>query len=216
MKQFCQDRDLLALEPTVFLGGGFLTQQLAAGSNGVFAGTAFTSAGSSFVSAGVAPGMVLTAYATTAAEGSAFEIVSVVSPTALTISVLRADGSQPPVAPTAGGASFHIRTFGPQIQSVSATLQRRLEMLAELLGAPQAGFADSSQLRSTVACGVLASVYLARAQNAASEDANWLKAERYRQEFISLQSQLQVSADFNGDGRPDQVRSLGNVILRRA
>jgi hypothetical protein len=125
MNQFCQDRDLLALEPGVFRGGGFITQQLAAGTDGAISGTTFTSAASNFVAAGVAADMVVTIFSAAASEGSAFEIVSVDSPTQLTVSVLRPEASGPAIAPTVGGANFHVRTFGPQIQAVSRTLAIR-------------------------------------------------------------------------------------------
>jgi hypothetical protein len=215
MNEFCQDRDLLALEPAIFLGAGFPTQQLAGGANGVLTGTTFASTGSNFTSAGVQAGMVLTVYDAAAAEGNAFEIVAVNSATTLTVSVLRADVSLPATSPKTAGASFYVRTFRPQILNVSETLAEKLIMLSEVFGVEKAEFANSRQLRMTAAYGTLSSVYVARAASATDDDANWLKAEHYRQEFIRLQSQLRVTSDTNGDGQNEQTRTLGNVLLRR-
>ena len=57
MSMFCQDRDLLSSEPVLFIGGGFVGQELTSGSDGAISSTTFTSAGSNFTSAGVAAGM---------------------------------------------------------------------------------------------------------------------------------------------------------------
>jgi hypothetical protein len=218
MNEFCQDRDLLALEPAIFLGGSFVTQQLIGGSDGVSSGTTFTSAGSNFGSAGVQAGMVLTVYDTAASEGNAFEIISVNSATALTVSVLRADPSLPPVAPKISGRSFFIRTFRPQIQGVSRTLAEKLKQFSEIYRIPaeKVAFADPAQLQLTTACGALPGIYLARAASATADDANWLKSEHYRQEFVRLQSQLRLTVDAGAGGCRQQTHTLGNVLLRRA
>ncbi|MBN1941813.1 MAG: hypothetical protein JW849_00805 [Phycisphaerae bacterium] len=213
---FCQDRDLLCIEPIVYLSGGAGGQSLAAGADGAIAGTTFTSAGSDFVSAGVQAGMVLCTYDTIPAEGRAWEILAVDSATTLSISVLRAEVDGPAVAPPAGtGLSFHVRSFGPQMRGVSATLAEKLRQIAEVAGVASADFADSAQLRATTAHGALAGIFLARADNARPHDANWIKAEFHRAEFLRLQDQLRLAVDLDGDGVAEQTRTLGNVYLKR-
>jgi len=216
MSEFCKDRDLLAVEPVVFLGGGFPCQELVAGTNGAVSGTTFTSAGTDFQAAGITNGMVLCVYTTIPAEGSALEVVSVDSATALTVSVLRADPDSDPVGPPAGSdLSFRLRTFRPQIRGVSDTLAEKMRLISEVSGIAQADFANSAQLARTCACGALASIFVARAENAAPSDANWTKAEHYRGEFLKLQLQLRLVVDRDGNGRAEQTRTLGNVTLRR-
>ena len=216
MSEFCKDRDLLAIEPIVFLGGGFPCQELIAGTDGAIAGTTFTSADSDFQSAGIAPGMVLCTHTTTPAEGSAFEVISVDSATALTVSVLRADPSASNIAPPAASdLSFRIRTFAPQIHGVSSTLAEKMRLISEVSGIAQADFANSAQLARTCAYGALSSIFVARAENASTSDANWIKAEHYRAEFLRLQLQLRLVIDSDGDGQAERTRTLGNVALRR-
>ena len=217
MNEFCQDRDLLALEPAIFLGGSFVTQQLTGGGDGVSSGMTFTSASSDFVASGVQAGMVLTVYDAAPSEGNAFEIVSVNSATTLTVSILRADASIPPLAPRMSGRSFFVRTFRPQIQGVSRTLAEKIKLFAELCRVPadKAAFADPDQLRSATACGALPGIYLARAASATPDDANWLKSEHYRQEFVRLQSQLRLAADTGPGPCGQQTHTLGNMLLRR-
>jgi len=214
--RFCQDRDLLCIEPIVFLSGDAIGRRLIGGGDGAISGTTFTSAGSNFISSGLEAGMVLCTYDAIPAEGLAWEILSVDSATALTISVLRATTEDPAVAPPAGtGLSFYVRSFSPQTQSVSATLAEKLRQLAEVAGIASADFADSAQLRVTTAHGALAGVFLARADNARPHDANWIKAEFHRAEFLRCQEQLRLAVDLDGDGVAEQTRTLGNVYLKR-
>jgi len=216
MSRFCEDRDLLSVEPGVFIGGGFPGQRLVSGADGVLSGTTLTSAGSNFVSVGVAGGMVVCVYTTTPSEGNAYEVVSVDSATTLTVSVLRPDIDDDAVAPPSGsGLSFHVETFSVQIEAVSNALAEKLRQMAEVAGIESADFADSTQLRSATACGVLSTIFVTRAENAADSDSNWIKAEHYRNEFRKLQLQLRLAVDADGDGQAEQTRTLGNMTLRR-
>ncbi len=217
MSSFCEDRDILVMEPIAFLGGGFDTAgQLVSGNDGVLSGTTFISACSDFVSAGITPGMVLCTTTTIPTEGSAWEIVSVDSATMLTVSILRANSDDSPVPPPAGSElSFYVRTFASRITTTSASLAEKLRTLAEAMGVSSADFVDSRQLRTTTVAGVLAGVFLARADNGRPQDANWIKADYYRNEFINSQNQLRLAVDINGDGTAESTRTLGNVTLRR-
>lgn len=217
MSNHCQDRDLLSIEPGIFINAGFPGQELSSGTDGAISGTTFTSQGSNFTAAKVQAGMVLSTYTTTSAEGKSFEITSIDSGTTLTISVLRTDCDDELIPPPSGSnLRFYVRTFGPQIQSVSTTLSEKLRQMAEVAGISTADFADSAQLRITTAHGVLASIFLACAENAAAFDANWIKAEYYRDQFRKLQIQLRLVVDSDGNGTAEQIRTLGNVTLRRA
>ncbi len=218
MNTFCTDRDLLGIEPVVFLSGGFPAQDIIAGADGVISATTFTSAGSDFSAAGVAAGNVLSVYPPGAApsEGSAYEIVSVDSATSMTVSVLRAEADSEPVAPPAGqDLHFYVRTFAPQIRAISRALGEKLRQMAELSGIDAADFADSSQLQTAAANGVLSAVFIARAQTAGAGDTNWIKSQHYRKEFGRCQLQLRLSADADGDGRADKTRTLGHITLKR-
>jgi hypothetical protein len=216
MELFCDDRDLLRLEPGVFAGGGFAAQHPAAGTHGQLDGTSFTAADADFVSAGLAAGMVLTAWTVTPADGRSLEITGVTGPTELAVSLLRTGDDDPPQpAPAAGGLRYRVRTFRPRIAEVSATLAEKLRQLAEAAGICRQDFADSAQLRRTAALGVLAGSFLARADGTGGRDANWRKAGHYRAAFREAQLQLRLAADPNGDGRAESDRTLGNILLRR-
>ncbi len=216
MNQFCQDRDLLAIEPDVFVTAGFAGQELISGTDGTISGTTFTSPAGDFVTAGISGGMVVSITPSTG-QAKSFEIISVESATSMTVSILRADtNDQPTPAPAGSSLSYFIRTFGPQIGGVSATLAEKLRQLSEVAGVSTADFADSAQLRYATAHGTLSAIFLARADNAAPFDANWIKAQYYRDQFSRLQLQLRLVTDTDGSGAAESARSFGNVRLIRS
>ncbi len=216
METFCQDRDLLAIEPLIFLGGRIPGQTPLSGSGGQIADTTFT-CGGDLQAASVLAGMVLCTYAATGEQGSAWEILSVDSATTATVSILRADPQAGAVAPPAlADTSYYVRTYAAQIANVSQTLSEKLRQLAEADGIAGASFVDSAQLRRVAAYGVLADIYVARAENAEAYDANWIKAEHYRKLHADLLPQVRLAIDADANGQAERTRSLGNMSLRRA
>ncbi|MCD4700151.1 MAG: hypothetical protein K8R91_06235 [Phycisphaerae bacterium] len=216
MANECKDRDLLMIEPDVFAGGGFDSQQMAAGVDGAFSETTFTSILADFTASNIQDGMVLCVYSTVPAEGRFYEIISVDSSTSLTVSVLRADRDAASVAPPVGtNLKYYINTFTPQIADAEATLHEKLRRLGEADGISSVEFVDSSQLRKAIALASLASVFTARASNATGADANWVKAEFYRRQHVTVVGALLLAKDIDGDGFTGQTRTLSNVSLRR-
>lgn len=217
MSNDCKDRDLLALEPAIFTGGVFDSQNLASGQDGATSGTTFSSEDADFAAAGVEAGMVLGVYSSSPAEPLCYEVVSVDSATALTVSVLRADEAADAIAPPAGSdQKFLVRTFAPQIANVRASLLERLRETGQAQAVSGGDFVESNQLRQAIALGTLAVVFTARASNSADKDANWAKAEFYRNRYAEAVSALRLASDTNGDGYAERTRSLGNINLRRS
>lgn len=215
MDRFCHDRDLLAFEPDLFAGGQ-PAQEIASGADGALAGTTFTAAGADLIAAGAAAGMVVRIAGGAPESPTLCEIISVDSPTQLTVSRLRASVDDDPIPlPAAADAAWCVRTFAAQIRDASATLAEKLRRVTEASGIAAAGFADSDQLRVATACGALAGIFVARAADAADRDANWTKAEHYRREFRRRRLELRLAVDADGDGVAERTRTLGNVTLRR-
>ena len=217
MTNECRDRDLLVIEPAIFAGGGFESQQLASGADGVISQTTVTSASAGFVAAKVEAGMVLCTYADVPAEGRSYEIISVDSATQLTVSILRPDRTGDAIAPPAGSSlNYYINTFSPQVAAAETTLREKLRQIAEAEGISGNDFVDSMQFRTAVTLGALAAIFTARASNAIDTDANWVKAEHYRQLYTTTLPALRLAQDANGDGLAESTRTLGNVSFRRA
>ncbi len=87
------------------------------------------------------------------------------------------------------------RILKEQIVKVSSILTVKLRALAELAGAEDAGFADTEQLQFVTAHGVLADIFFARADIARPFDANWIKAQYYRDQFNRLQLRLRLTTE---------------------
>lgn len=214
----CNDRDLLAVEPVLFLGAAQPAQTLAAGSNAEIAAGQLHAPTADFLHAGILPGMAVTVWTTTASEGNAYEIVSIESPNQLTLSILRADTAVPVLPPPPQtGLNFHILTYLPQIQTVTSALAEKLRLICESAGVDfQSGsFADSPQLRQTITYGCLGDIFLVRSQSSAPGDSNWIKAQHYQHLFRDCQIRLRLAVDPGSSGAASQTRSLGNVNLRR-
>jgi hypothetical protein len=216
MTQFCQDTAILTLEPVVYLDPGDVCRSMIRGTAATLSGTTLSVGGADFIGVGVTAGMVVCTWSDAAAEGDAWEIVSVDSATQLTVSVLRASTDDDAIAPPAGtNLNFAVRTLAPTIADISVTLAERMRWASETAGIESVDFADSSQLASTTACGVLSAVFFARAAVASGSDPNWVKAEHYRARYQSMQLQLRLAVDADGDGVAESTRTLGNVTLRR-
>ena len=216
MSKECRDRDLLLVEPILFLGVGYAATPLAGAADGRIANGKFISATAHFLTAGVEAGMVLCVWTTTASEGAAYEIVAVDSATQLAVSLLRADTDVPPLAPPdQTGLSFRIQTYRGQIRGTDLTLAEKLRRVSQAAGLNFIEYVDSCQLRQTIVYGTLAEIFASRSNSPAAGEANWIKADYYRQLFREAQIQLRLAVDADGDGTAEQTRSLGNVTLRR-
>ena len=115
MVEFSNDVDILKYEPILF-GELHLPWQIrASGTGAALTGTTLTASDVDFESAGVSPGYVAYLHSTDGSLDGTYEIVSVDSATQLTVSVLRSDAADSPIAPPAADEiAYRISTFGPQ------------------------------------------------------------------------------------------------------
>ncbi|HEX8522909.1 MAG TPA: hypothetical protein VF669_11670 [Tepidisphaeraceae bacterium] len=212
---FCTDTDLLHWEPNILRDASFASQALISGT-GTLAGTAFTLASGSFSGSHVQAGQVVVFTGTGA---GCFPIVSVDSPTQITVSALY-DGLEPeqgnPVAtaPTGNGAlTFAIRTFWAQRRIVSDLIQQAAGLKSGESAA--AAIINAHELKRPCTLGTLQLIYSALA--AASNNAAPLsaRAELYERLYKRSLRSAKVELDMNGDGRADTVRALNVLELCR-
>ncbi|HNX26301.1 MAG TPA: hypothetical protein PKK48_02740, partial [Phycisphaerae bacterium] len=130
---FCQDRDILCIEPVVYQGQATPPiSQPASGTDGEIITSTFTSLSADFISSGVQAGMVLCTTGTIISEGNVWEIIEVVSSNQLTISSLRASSDGPVIsAGNMNGAKYYVRTLAAMIKQVSLELSERFRRLGE-------------------------------------------------------------------------------------
>ncbi|MEM7629995.1 MAG: hypothetical protein AAF356_11335 [Planctomycetota bacterium] len=214
---FATDRDVLALEPRVFEEAGWAAQRLVSGVGSV-SGTALTleSGGPGFDVAGVDAGAVVVV------DGVALEVVARVSASVLTVSRLRAEAGDAPIAP-AGVVSkaVEVPTLGPQL----AIAHRQVLSMAGVEVAGQAWLAEDAVTDAAVVgapgcvlaevLGALHLAYAALASAGAAGEAYAVKAACYRERFGAARRRAELVLDLDGDGIGDARRKLNAVRLSR-
>jgi hypothetical protein len=213
---FSIDRDLLIIEPQVFLDVPLLSQQRVRVSDAQLDGTSLTSDLADFQAGQVDFGAVALL------AGVPLEVVERVEAHELTVSQLRAatnDDPIPPVGIATGQAhELIVRTFAPQAGLVHDVLLRMLDLEPD---DPTPGAAAEDAILSLnimarlEALGTLERVYSAAAAIAGDSENLWRKAALYRERFASACRRATVLLDLDGDGRVDDRRSLGGIRLLR-
>lgn len=202
MSNFALDRDLLALEPSLFRDCGFLGQRLSKATASI-SGTTLTASSPDvdFVTAAVAAGHVALV------GGVPCEVISVASGTQLSVSRLRdaRSGAVLPPPPVTS-QELIIATFAPQIALAHAQLLAMAGIDPSGLG-PQA-VADDAVVRLEATLS-LAVVWAAAAALTGEGSAAWSRAEWYRGRAAADRGKVRVPIDTNSDGIADASRSLG-------
>lgn len=217
MTTFSNDVDILKYEPILFGELHLPGQVLAAGTKGVLSGTTFTASDADFVSAQVCPGGVIYLQSADGSLDGAYEIVSVDSATGLTVSVLRADSDNQPIAPPAAtDISYRVSTFAPQASEIAFQLT---EYFGIAPGNPESDYdvedvLDTTVLRSASAFGVMSTVYAMLASKAQDENF-WRKSLHYSRLFEKARQRCRLSIDIGSDGIADVTRFGASVRLVR-
>jgi len=207
----------LKYEPILFGELHLPGQVLTAGTGGTLSGTTFTAIGADFVSAQVSANGVLYLQSADGLLDGSFEIVSVDSATQLTVSVVRADPDDEPIAPPlANDISYRISTFGPQANEVGFQLT---EYFSIGPGDPASVYdvediMDTNVLKRASVFAVIASVYAMLASKA--EDENfWKKSLHYQRLFEKARGRCRLSIDVGSDGVADVTKTGASVRLVR-
>ncbi len=211
MVSFMNDVDILRYEPVLF-GELYLPGQvLAEGTGGALSGTTFTAADADFTGLQVAAGGAIYLRSADGSVDGAFEIVSVDSATQLTVSVLRSESSDEPIAPASGeDVSYRVSTYRPQAEEVSFNLAERLGIRPgradSEIGADDV--LDDSVLKQVCVFGVLSQAYATLASKREDEGL-WSKSLHYKRLFEQARERCQVCFDVDGDGVGDSTRFGG-------
>jgi len=217
MVSFSSDVDILKYEPILFGELHRPGQVLTAGTGGTLNGTIFTASDADFVSAQVSSGGVAYLQSADGTLDGAYEIVSVDSATQLTISIVRADLEDEPIAPPAAtNISFRISTFRPQASEAAFQLT---EYFSIKPGNPASVYdvqdvLDTDVLRMASVFAVICSVYAMLASKA--EDENfWKKSLHYQTLFEKARQRCRLSIDVGSDKVADITRIGSSIRLVR-
>lgn len=217
MVEFSNDVDILKYEPALFGELHLPWQILASGTSAALAGTTLTASDVDFESVGVSPGGIAYLRSTDGSLDGAYEIVSVDSATQLTVSVLRSDPANTPVAPLAADdVTYRISTFGPQAGEAAFQLT---EYFGIQPGDPTStitvdDIVDTEGLRRASAFLVISSLYAMWTSRTDSETF-WQKSLHYRQLFENARQRCHLSVDLGADGAADVTRVGGAIRLVR-
>ncbi len=217
MARFSSDVDILKYEPVLFGELHLPSQVRASGTGAALSGTTLTATGADFLTAGVEAGGVVYLRSADGALDGAYEIVSVDSATQLTVSVLRADASDPAMAPPpASDVSYRISTFDPQATDAAFQLSEHFGIQP---GHPASDISveditATEGLRRTSALAVIAQVYSTWARGTRDE-CLLRKSEHYQDLFEKARQRCHLCVDLGADGVADICRVGGVVRLVR-
>jgi hypothetical protein len=217
MVRFSSDVDILKYEPILFGELHLSWQVLASGSGATLDGTTLTDAAADFASRRVEAGGVVHLKSADGALDGAYEIVSVDSATELTVSVVRADVADDPVAPPQGSdISYRISTFAPQATEAAGELTEHFGIRPGDPGSEIGveNILDTEVLRRVSTFSVIARVLAMWAGHGDSQGL-WSKSVHYRQLFERARQRCRLTIDLGHDGAPDIVRIGGAIRLVR-
>lgn len=201
---FSTDRDLLALEPSLFYDVPIASQLRLQVSDAAVAGTVLTSATADFVAAQVESGSVVLL------DNTALEVLTRASATTLTVSRLRNRLGDAAIAPAPGtGLTLVVRTFAPQATLVHDLLLGALQLTDD---EPVVSLSAMAHLE---ALGTLERVYAAAVTFAGDQPGLERKADHYRVRFAQALRRCPVLLDLDGDGVADTRRCLASAELVR-
>lgn len=208
MLSFSSDVDLAKFEPNVF-GSWYLSSQvLCSGTNGIVAGTQFTTSGVDFTAAQIATGHVIWLESTDGAIKGAFEVVETIDSTHLAVSVLRTSADQDAIpVGSASGLTWRIVTYAPQAYEMLWQLSQKLGLSP---GCPDAAedvddILNPGILRQVSVYGVLAFIFEALYTGLEGQTILLEKKEQYLWQFGKALERLSVNIDTDDDGDADKT-----------
>jgi hypothetical protein len=217
MVTFSNDVDILKYEPVLFGELHLPWQVLAAGTGATLSGTTLTATDADFTNCGVTAGGVVHLRSADGALDGAYEIVSVDSGTTLTVSIVRSDSADSPVAPPSReDIAYRISTFAPQAGEAAFQLTEHFGIRP---GNPTSEIAvedliDTEGLRRVSALAVISTVYDMQAGRT-NEDCFREKSQRYSRLSEEAKQRCSLSADLGSDGVADVTRVGGAIRLVR-
>ncbi len=219
MLSFSKDIDVLKYEPSLFGGLHLRSQVVLKGDSGEINGTLFTINQADFNNNYISAGMVIYLQSADGTLDGAFEIVEVNSTTTITVSVLRADESMTPIAPTqAANINYYICTYQPQSNEVLFELTQRFGIKpgsAEGCAGVE-NIIEPETLKQCSVYGTLAIAFTMIAWDAKNDKENlWEKHKHYYQLFGKARQRAKVSLDCGVDGVSDVTYSGASARLKR-
>jgi hypothetical protein len=211
---FCDDAELLAWEPGVFLEPAFAHQVLFKEAAGTVTGTALVMAAG--VLGAVEPGMVVRLTLEDDSLTQLAEVVSVADATHATVSALRGRGSEAAVAPlTSGPVKVTVLSFRPQIAAVGDGLLSLVGVISDRDAEASPAYSDPVGFRPAAVFGTLAAVFRTLAETSTATNITYSKKAFYEGLAQAARQALVATVDQDGDGVPEtRVHSAVHQLER--
>lgn len=217
MAKFSSDVDILRHEPILFGELHLPLQVLASGTEATLSGTTLTALDVNLLNPGVSEGGVVYLRSANGLLDGAYEVVSVDSETQLTVSILRSDAADDPIAPPAADdITYRVVTYKPQAVDAAFDLTQYFGIQP---GNPTSTITvddvvDLEGLRRASVFAVISSVYATWADQTDSGTL-WQKSVHYRQLAEDARQRCHLSVDLGSDGVADITRVGGAIRLVR-
>jgi hypothetical protein len=212
MSLLIADRDLLVIEPSIFVGAAAVATTLLSVADAEVSGTSLTSATAAFEANGIDEGHVAVV------DGVPVEVLDRVADTQLSISLPRASADDAAIAPGDGtGLALAVRTFKRTIQRMQDQLLRRIGVDVDHPTNPlsEAAILNVESAGHALALRVIAQAFAEASALNPDDDALRAQATLYQQSADRELLQTEVVLDLDGDGVADATRRLDVIALVR-
>lgn len=206
------DRDLLVIEPSVFVGAASAATVLLSVADAEVAGTSLTSATAEFEANDIDEGHV------GVVDGMPVEVLSRVQDTQLSISLPRASTEDSAIPPGDGtNLSFSVLTFKRLIQRMQHELLQRLGLHAEDPEHPldETAILNPEAVGRALALQTIAQAFAEAAAVNPSDESLAARAAVYTRVAERAFLRTPVTVDLDGDGIADATRRVDVVAMRR-
>lgn len=212
MSTITSDRDLLVIEPSLFIGAAAAGTTLLTTSDAAVAGTRLTSASADFVTQQIDNGHVAVV------NGVVIEIVERIQATELDVSLPRASQEDQKIAPGDGsGLALQIISFARLIDQVQNSILGALGIDPDDPVRPLevSSILNPSEVGTMIALRTIQLAFEAASALAPTDASLANRAALYQRRAAEAMRQTAAAIDLDGDGRPDTTRRLDAVVFVR-
>lgn len=206
------DRDLLIIEPSLFIAGAAAGTALASVDDAEVSGTTLTSASADFEAAEIGPAHVAIV------NGAPVEIVARTGPTELEVSLPRAGEGDAKIAPGDGAdLDLKVISFTRLIERVQRDLLRQAGLDEEDGEQPldESAVVNAQAVGDAIALRAIAEAFTLAAAGEPTSESLAERAATFTRLASHAAARLIVLVDLDGDGEADAARPLRRVTPTR-
>ena len=218
MANFSTDADLLKWEPALLREVVLDQQCLTRGSDASSQTFSVVAEDGLFVTSKVRPGHAIHLANDEQGVNGYYEVLSVEGETELLAGLVGGCGDAWVPLPPATGLDFDIHTFDPQHEEARFALLSRFGLETDAADAAtdlERWILQRRALRRASVALVLSMLYRGQASGGPESQGLARKAEHYARLYEDEAAKARLVLDRDGDGRPDDLRTLSSHRLRR-